>query len=190
MSTEEQDPICRICLTGPNEEYNEEKNALLSPCLCKGTTRWVHQNCLKRWREGSYNMYSENRCEICTHPFIIVKLPPTFLQFVLERWSLMEWLVHISILLSAIYTTYKGYEAYLFSLSVEPHRVVGLSLLRLISKFWLYGWGAKSKLMYLSLILLFPLGDKFTFGVWKRFNCVEVVVGKQYKSSRPIKGKE
>lgn len=36
---------CRICLG----EENESKDPLISPCLCSGSMKHIHVNCLKHW---------------------------------------------------------------------------------------------------------------------------------------------
>lgn len=48
---------CRICLE------LDHKLQMISPCACKGTSRYVHKSCLSKWRaiEGA----SRFRCEIC-----------------------------------------------------------------------------------------------------------------------------
>lgn len=54
----EPPPECRICLEV------ETSSPLIAPCQCRGTAKWVHPECLARWREeckgdGYY------RCEQC-----------------------------------------------------------------------------------------------------------------------------
>lgn len=41
--------VCRICLEEENKDDNETDNVFLSPCLCKGTSKYVHLGCLKNW---------------------------------------------------------------------------------------------------------------------------------------------
>ena len=43
---------CRICYTTLSKD-----NMMINPCLCKGTMRWVHHSCLKKFIQisGSYN---------------------------------------------------------------------------------------------------------------------------------------
>ena len=36
--------VCRICLS------EEEPESLIAPCLCAGTSKWVHRECLDEWR--------------------------------------------------------------------------------------------------------------------------------------------
>jgi hypothetical protein len=72
-----QDIICKICLT--NQE--EDSNPLINLCKCQGTISSVHYQCLKYWMQTklstkenemktvtSYNMKSFN-CEICKTPY-------------------------------------------------------------------------------------------------------------------------
>ena len=58
---------CRICLeTG-------DINDLISPCNCSGTSKWVHQQCLQRWRAYNINSAYHDKCEICLFNYIISK---------------------------------------------------------------------------------------------------------------------
>ena len=65
-------PVCRICFE-PAEEPN---NALLSPCSCSGSLRYIHVGCLRRWLEGQLQVKQLDNgggsylirtitCEIC-----------------------------------------------------------------------------------------------------------------------------
>lgn len=77
---EEDPPRCRICL-------DEEGDIVESPCSCQGTQRWVHEECLVRWRMSGGNTRLA-QCEIChslyTHqiPFIEIVEPSNTLQYV------------------------------------------------------------------------------------------------------------
>jgi len=55
--------ICRICHeTGDSEEAG----LLISPCLCDGSMRWVHQHCLDQWRVQKISFtVRESACELC-----------------------------------------------------------------------------------------------------------------------------
>lgn len=41
-----EQPNCRICL---GEEEDKTQNELISPCLCAGTMKTIHVECLKQW---------------------------------------------------------------------------------------------------------------------------------------------
>ena len=53
---------CRICLVNGNTE-------LISPCNCQGTQKYVHQECLNRWRLENINNEKYRKCEICNREF-------------------------------------------------------------------------------------------------------------------------
>tara|TARA_B100000795_G_scaffold19451_1_gene12931 strand:+ start:3191 stop:4120 length:930 start_codon:yes stop_codon:yes gene_type:complete len=60
--------ICRICFC----ENDDEDNSLISPCLCKGTQKYIHVNCLNEWRNVNINNPEKrDNCEICKFNFII-----------------------------------------------------------------------------------------------------------------------
>ncbi|GAA5898641.1 hypothetical protein JCM6882_000886 [Rhodosporidiobolus microsporus] len=58
-------PVCRICFDGPDEEMGK----LFSPCLCSGTSRFVHQACLEQWRQASRNARSFYACDLCKYQY-------------------------------------------------------------------------------------------------------------------------
>ena len=58
---------CRICLGGI------EEGRLISPCLCRGTVRLVHVECLNAWRQASANPASLVRCDQCGYKYRVVR---------------------------------------------------------------------------------------------------------------------
>ena len=61
-STGEYLDICRIChCEGTIDE------PLISPCLCLGTMRYLHQSCLQRWIKSA----GVKSCELCKFDFIM-----------------------------------------------------------------------------------------------------------------------
>uniref|UniRef100_A0A182XQ90 RING-CH-type domain-containing protein n=1 Tax=Anopheles quadriannulatus TaxID=34691 RepID=A0A182XQ90_ANOQN len=51
--------VCRIC-QGSSDEIS-----MISPCLCKGSMKYVHLECLELW----LNRSGLTRCELCLHNF-------------------------------------------------------------------------------------------------------------------------
>ena len=45
------DPVCRLCF---GDEETSETGKLFSPCLCKGTMKYIHIECLNKWRWRRY----------------------------------------------------------------------------------------------------------------------------------------
>jgi E3 ubiquitin-protein ligase MARCH1/8 len=59
--------VCRICQDGDSE------NALITPCKCSGSVRYVHQVCLQKWIKSS----NTKHCELCRCEFKMqTKLKP------------------------------------------------------------------------------------------------------------------
>ncbi|EPS45271.1 hypothetical protein H072_741 [Dactylellina haptotyla CBS 200.50] len=56
---------CRICLDTTTEDADEELGRLISPCKCKGSARYVHEECLRAWRLQSANSQSFYKCPTC-----------------------------------------------------------------------------------------------------------------------------
>ena len=60
---------CRIC-------YEEEtaNNVLITPCLCSGSRKFVHLNCLEIWRQ--YNGTDIKKCTECHAEYKFGKMFP------------------------------------------------------------------------------------------------------------------
>ncbi|KAF9165864.1 hypothetical protein DFQ26_009234 [Actinomortierella ambigua] len=57
---------CRICLGGPDET---DLGRLISPCMCKGSMKYVHVECLNEWRARSPKRESHYKCDTCKYEF-------------------------------------------------------------------------------------------------------------------------
>jgi hypothetical protein len=86
---EEGGKTCRICFTGAYPD-----DPLLSPCLCSGSMRFIHFNCLKYWLDSKRNVAQSEHtiayfwesflCEICKHAF------PLSLSFKGRKYDLFK----------------------------------------------------------------------------------------------------
>lgn len=54
---------CRICL----ENLETSTNQLFSPCLCKGTNAFIHQNCLFQSRQMNFSNFV--KCSTCGYVY-------------------------------------------------------------------------------------------------------------------------
>ncbi|EXC24727.1 E3 ubiquitin-protein ligase MARCH6 [Morus notabilis] len=84
---------CRIC-----RNPGEEGNPLRYPCACRGTIKYVHQDCLLQW----LNHRKISHCEVCKHEFVYAPIyatnPPARLspwEFVLGLAAIVFWLFRI-----------------------------------------------------------------------------------------------
>ena len=61
MEVIEDEQFCRIC------HINESE--LISPCLCDGSMKFVHESCLKKWMKFSGSI----KCELCKFSYSITQ---------------------------------------------------------------------------------------------------------------------
>eukprot|EP00736_Rhodelphis_marinus_P002801 Rmarinus@m.27101 len=55
---DDEGAVCRICRIGSPED-------LCSPCKCRGSVQYVHQECLQQW----LNQKKSEECELCGYTF-------------------------------------------------------------------------------------------------------------------------
>ena len=65
LSSQNAVKSCRICLDSTNP------TDLISPCLCKGGSAYVHRKCLDDWRALNKNDRGFKFCEVCQFEYII-----------------------------------------------------------------------------------------------------------------------
>ena len=75
---------CYICY-----ESGEPGNPLISPCMCQGSVKFVHLNCLQRWIQPEGSSAVNTHCSICKGRYpekaqAMMIRPPALL---LESWS-------------------------------------------------------------------------------------------------------
>ncbi|CAE6524870.1 unnamed protein product [Rhizoctonia solani] len=96
---------CRICLAGAEEEV--ELGRLISPCLCRGSIRYVHVNCLKQWRTMSQSRSAFWSCPQCGFKYALARTRAVGLAnspIILSTASMV--LFTVIVLLSSFLATY------------------------------------------------------------------------------------
>ncbi|KAJ3100762.1 hypothetical protein HDU97_001933, partial [Phlyctochytrium planicorne] len=69
MGSEERELRCWICF---EDEKKGERVRWVSPCKCKSSLKYVHEECLLRWiaeKEGP--IQGEVKCPACAHAYKI-----------------------------------------------------------------------------------------------------------------------
>ncbi|KAF9944351.1 hypothetical protein BGZ65_012194, partial [Modicella reniformis] len=91
------EPYCRVCFQ-TTDDTNSESDKLISPCLCKGSSRHIHLGCLQRWREMAPKRESYYRCDTCHYDYLIVRPRiakilglPWFLHIITATMYLVLW---------------------------------------------------------------------------------------------------
>eukprot|EP00455_Lapot_gusevi_P024616 TRINITY_DN2566_c0_g1_i2.p1 TRINITY_DN2566_c0_g1~~TRINITY_DN2566_c0_g1_i2.p1 ORF type:complete len:220 (+),score=3.68 TRINITY_DN2566_c0_g1_i2:256-915(+) len=144
--SEEEGPQCRICHGDASE------GRLISPCVCKGSMKYVHSTCLETWRRASVNPRSYFSCENCKYKYSFRRtaiasfmrqfwvLPClTALLFFLTCW-LFGYVVKIFIYMFADAAEYYGEDSRFlaFDLNHFLHGAIGLGFVGIMSL--CFGW--------------------------------------------------
>tara|TARA_X000000368_G_C23016376_1_gene705895 strand:- start:843 stop:1709 length:867 start_codon:yes stop_codon:yes gene_type:complete len=54
---------CRICLE------KDKIDEFINPCLCMGTSKWVHSSCLNKWRQINIHSKPYKQCMECNYKY-------------------------------------------------------------------------------------------------------------------------
>ncbi|CAF2612039.1 unnamed protein product [Rotaria sp. Silwood2] len=57
--------LCRICFD------NDDQKDLISPCLCRGGSAYVHRKCLDNWRSLNKHGRAFKFCDVCQFEYVI-----------------------------------------------------------------------------------------------------------------------
>ena len=79
---------CRFCLS----PFEDADNPLISPCMCIGSVKYVHVNCLRQWREMTENPEASYRCQLCLKMFDMYLRWP--IEYVPDYRSSRGWFLY------------------------------------------------------------------------------------------------
>ena len=60
---------CRIC--------QDDEGKLIAPCMCSGSVKWVHRECLDEWRAQSFNSKNFVLCSMCNQSYVFERINQT-----------------------------------------------------------------------------------------------------------------
>ena len=66
MKQDEDLKVCRICF----EEETKDK-PVINPCKCKGSSKYIHEDCLSTWMLAQDFSNNEKKCEVCRYAYKI-----------------------------------------------------------------------------------------------------------------------
>lgn len=91
-----EDRQCRICLSSTTTAPNDR---LISPCKCRGTSKFVHLSCLNEWRRLSTNRQSFYRCDQCHYSY-------SFYRTRIASYLLHPAALSVATLLAMVFATF------------------------------------------------------------------------------------
>lgn len=101
MITEKE---CRICLE------NDKIDEFIHPCLCDGTSKWVHSSCINKWRQLNISRKGYYQCMECNYKYKFSR------ELILESYKFKssEIVYILSGFISYVLSFIFGYGLYLF----------------------------------------------------------------------------
>ncbi|OMJ82434.1 hypothetical protein SteCoe_16911 [Stentor coeruleus] len=54
----DEEKVCRIC-------FDQEGGNIISPCKCRGNSKYVHDECLRSWIKVKFESIENAKCEVC-----------------------------------------------------------------------------------------------------------------------------
>ena len=93
--------VCRFCFSGAE---TQQSGSLVSPCQCRGTSQWVHLQCLRKWQHASLVQHGtlESTCRVCKHRFQLPDSPATHIS----DWKSAYFSLHATDRLHAYWCAY------------------------------------------------------------------------------------
>ncbi|KAF9360943.1 hypothetical protein BGX26_006937 [Mortierella sp. AD094] len=109
---------CRICLGGTDEE--DTLGRLISPCLCKGSMKYVHVECLNAWRARSPKRESHYKCDTCKYSFSFRRT--SFARYLAH--PLTVFVLTIIVFVAAVFAAGFAMKLLLYLLMDEPQEFI------------------------------------------------------------------
>ncbi|KAG9511310.1 E3 ubiquitin-protein ligase MARCH5 [Fragariocoptes setiger] len=81
---------CWVCFGTDNDDDDRRENRWVCPCQCRGTMKWVHEECLQRWVDEKQKRAGSSRvhCSQCNREYLIAFPPNSNIVKMLERYEL------------------------------------------------------------------------------------------------------
>ena len=83
---------CRICFE------KDKVNEFINPCLCNGTSKWVHKSCLNQWIEINIHKPANTTCMECKYTYKFNYLYPEE-KFLLKKYYIYKYRLNYLIML-------------------------------------------------------------------------------------------
>lgn len=82
LHEQEEEDVCRVCRCGATMD-----RVLYHPCMCRGSIRYVHQDCLAQWIDTT----KQTHCQLCNHPFAYDDILHPHAPETLSKYELAVW---------------------------------------------------------------------------------------------------
>ncbi|XP_033502312.1 E3 ubiquitin-protein ligase MARCHF5 [Epinephelus lanceolatus] len=170
LAEEQPEKHCWVCFATERDDHSAE---WVSPCRCKGCTKWIHQSCLQRWLDEKQKGNSEGAvsCPQCGTEYHITfpKMGPLvyFLQQVDRALSRASPFAAVGVVVGTVYWSAVTYGA-VTVMQVVGHKK-GLNVMeRADPLFLLMGLPTIPVVLVLGKMIRW---EDYIVRLWQRYSC-------------------
>jgi hypothetical protein len=102
-AAEEDEDTCRVCRGDGTPDH-----PLFHPCKCKGSIKYVHQDCLQEW----LTQRARTHCELCHHPFQFSMYACSLSSFRVITRVIRPWMVSVTMLWRALWHRARAHQSH------------------------------------------------------------------------------
>lgn len=170
LTEEQPEKHCWVCFATERDDLGAE---WVSPCRCKGCTKWIHQSCLQRWLDEKQRGNSEGAvsCPQCGTDYLIT-FPKTgplvyFLQQVDRALSRVSPFAAVGVVVGTVYWSAVTYGA-VTVMQVVGHKKGLYVMERADPLFLLMGLPTIPVVLVLGRMIRW---EDYIVRLWQRYSC-------------------
>ncbi|XP_013873656.1 E3 ubiquitin-protein ligase MARCHF5 [Austrofundulus limnaeus] len=185
LAEEQNEKHCWVCFATERDDRSAE---WVSPCRCKGCTKWIHQSCLQRWLDEKQkgNSGEAVSCPQCGTEYRIMfpKMGPVvyFLQQVDRALSRASPIAAVGVVVGTVYWSAVTYGA-VTVMQVVGHKKGLYVMERADPLFLLMGLPTIPVLLVLGKMIRW---EDYLVRLWQRYSCKRTPGSVSYLSRWPV----
>uniref|UniRef100_A0A1A8CBT9 E3 ubiquitin-protein ligase MARCHF5 n=3 Tax=Nothobranchius TaxID=28779 RepID=A0A1A8CBT9_NOTKA len=186
-SEEQPEKHCWVCFATERDDYCAE---WVSPCRCKGCTKWIHQSCLQRWLDEKQKGNSSGvvNCPQCGTEYRIIfpRMGPVvyFLQQVDRALSRISPFAAVGVVVGTVYWSAVTYGA-VTVMQVVGHKKGLYVMERADPLFLLMGLPTIPVLLVLGKMIRW---EEYLVRVWQKYSYKRQSGSSGYQPRLPAEG--
>uniref|UniRef100_A0A1A7WSU6 E3 ubiquitin-protein ligase MARCHF5 n=1 Tax=Iconisemion striatum TaxID=60296 RepID=A0A1A7WSU6_9TELE len=187
VSEEQPEKHCWVCFATERDDYCAE---WVSPCRCKGCTKWIHQSCLQRWLDEKQKGNSSGavNCPQCGTEYRIIfpRMGPVvyFLQQVDRALSRISPFAAVGVVVGTVYWSAVTYGA-VTVMQVVGHKKGLYVMERADPLFLLMGLPTIPVLLVLGKMIRW---EEYLVRVWQKYSYKRQPGSSGYQPRLPAEG--
>ncbi|XP_040013833.1 E3 ubiquitin-protein ligase MARCHF5 [Xiphias gladius] len=189
LAEEQPEKHCWVCFATERDDHSAE---WVSPCRCKGCTKWIHQSCLQRWMDEKQkgNSGGAVNCPQCGTEYHVIfpKMGPLvyFLQQVDRALSRASPFAAVGVVVGTVYWSAVTYGA-VTVMQVVGHKKGLYAMERADPLFLLLGLPTIPVVLVLGKMIRW---EDYIVRLWQRYSykCTVPTGNNRYLPRVPVEG--